>query len=80
MNQDQVEIHISMFNYVILYLNNRIPEEIMREVFNEDEPDEYMLNFIEKLQSNFLVNFNKLTKDQKSNLIKISYEKYDPHR
>jgi hypothetical protein len=78
MNQDQIETHITMFNYVILYLNNRIPEEIVREVFTEDEPDEYMLNFIEKLQNNFLVNFNKLTGDQKNNLIKISYEKYHP--
>ena len=50
----------------------------MREVFTEDEPDEYMINFIEKLQNNFLVNFNKLTRDQKNNLIKISYEKYHP--
>jgi len=80
MNQEQIADYISMFNYVILYLNNRIPEEIVREVFTEDEPDEYMLNFIEKLQNNFLVNFNKLTRDQKSNLIKISYEKYHPHR
>jgi hypothetical protein len=76
MNQEQIADHISMFNYVILYLNNITPEEIVREVFTEDEPDEYMLNFIEKLQNNFLVNFNKLTRDQKNNLIKISYEKY----
>ena len=80
MNQEQIEDHISMFNYVILYLNNRIPEEIMREVFNELQANEYMINFIEKLQNNFLVNFNKLTRDQKNNLIKISYEKYHSHR
>jgi len=75
--QAQVQDYINMIKNINLYLHNTDPEEIARIVFNSDELTDYYIDFIEKLQNNFLDFQDCMDEIHLQNLIKASYAKYN---
>jgi len=76
MNPVQIQDHINMIKYINLYIHNTDPVEIARDVFNSDDLTDYYINFIEKLQNNFMDTQGSMNKIFLQNLIKVSYDKY----
>jgi len=75
MNPEQVQDYINMIHNIHMYLHNTHPDEIAFIVFNSELTD-YIINYIENLQNNFLNTFISMTFIHKENLIKASYAKY----
>ena len=76
MNQIQVKDYMNMIKYINLYLQNTTPDEIALSVFNSDELNDYIINYIEKLQNNFMNTQGSMQSIHMENLIKVSYAKY----
>jgi hypothetical protein len=76
MNNIQIQDHINMFKYINLYIHNTDPDEIVRDVFNSDELTDHYIDFIEKLQNNFMNVQGTMNGIHLQNLIRVSYNKY----
>jgi hypothetical protein len=76
MNQIQVNDYINMIKYINLYLQNTDPDEIALSVFNSNQLTDYIINYIEKLQNNFMNTQGSMQVIHIENLIKASYAKY----
>jgi len=75
MNPVQVQDYINMIKYVNLYINNTNLDEIASDVFNSELTDHY-IDFIEKLQNNFMNTQGLMNTNHLQNLIKLSHNKY----
>jgi hypothetical protein len=75
MNQTQIQQHITMINYINMYIHNTDIEEIAYNVFSSEVTND-LIDIIEKLQNNFMNCWLSLTISQKENIIKYSYLKY----
>jgi hypothetical protein len=76
MNTAQIQDYINMIKYINLYLHNTDPEEIARDVFNSDNLTDYYIDFIEKLQNNFLNTQGCMHGVHLQNLIQAADAKY----
>lgn len=76
MNPTQIQEHINMIKYVNLYIHNTDLAEIARDVFNADELTNYYIDYIERLQNNFMTVQDSMNKVYFQNLIQVSYNKY----
>jgi hypothetical protein len=75
MNHAQVQDYINMIKNINLYIHNTDPDKIAHDVFNSELTD-YYIDFIEKLQNNFMNVQGCMHEVHLQNLIKVSYAKY----